>query len=362
VNASPVVETGRFAFVVNEGGSLVVVSRDDGVPDDSPIAFTASASSLYLRSLPAGRYRVVVKKAGYFDETRSVDIVPGKKRRVAITLRPKMAVLSVNTNVRDAEIEIESVGKFIPPIRKHLIKPGIYRINVQRRGYLSQRIVIDLKVAGKEQNVNVILQPLRIDSILSQANAKIDSGNYTGAAELTNDVLLLNAAHARANMLHGLVEFYRGNVSAATFFLRAIAGGEAVTLPVRLLDKNSVKMLEARVSIDRHGIMIKCPARFDLNFTIAKADFRELQSLVDTSSVAYLSLSGKSDFHGRPIEPTLKIYSAMAAFRPNSQDTFCQSPSTERTCATDIMILSKSISEWRVAVDGPQQFASGIND
>jgi hypothetical protein len=75
------------------------------------------------------------------------------------------------------------------------------------------------------------MEPLRIDTVLAQAEELISKSDLDAAADLVNDVLLLNAAHAKANLLFGRIEFEHGKSSSVSYFLKAIEGGETVNFP-----------------------------------------------------------------------------------------------------------------------------------
>jgi hypothetical protein len=228
---------------------------------------TSNAPSAFARTLPVGNYKLLVKKPGYFDDTRVVDILPDRRRKIIVNMRPQMALLTVNTNLKDSEIEIGSVGKFTGSIKRYFVKPGSYSISVARRGYVTQTATVDLRTAGREQNLSIVLQPLRIDSILAFASEKLRAGELDGAATLTNDVLLLNAAHAEANLLYGKILLQLGDPAATTFFLKAIRKGETLTLPVKILESASgQKLVGVELRLDRRGFSIRkhCTRRFEL--------------------------------------------------------------------------------------------------
>lgn len=350
--AVPRVETGRLAVMVNEGGSQVLLSRI-GVVGSELISVTSKVRSLILRTLPVGSYSLLVKKPGFFDETRIVDIVDGKRRRAEINLRPMMARLSIIANVADAQIDIEKVGRFDRPIRKLFIKPETYRINVRKRGYESFKTTVDLRIPGQEKVVNVILQPLRIDAILAEAANNIKSGGFESAADLTNDVLLLNPSHARANLLFGLVEFHRGVPSSSSYLIKAVRNGETVTLPIKILEENGgKKMVETELLVNRDGVALRSGARFDLNYNITAPDISELRRESNSSIVTNIVIDGRSSFHGRQIEPRLKIYSRNAFLQAGSQAVYCLATTTSRSCATDTDIIFKLLTDWRLLPDG----------
>lgn len=341
------IETGRLAVMVNEGGSEVLLSRTGGAAGSELISVTSKARSLILRTLPTGSYDLLVKKPGFFEDKRTFDIVDGKRQRAEINLRPMMARLTIIANVPDAVIDIEKVGRFNRPVRKLFIKPETYRIIVRKRGYESYKTSVDLRIPGQEKVINVVLQPLRIDAILAQAGNSIKSGGYETAADLTNDVLLLNPAHAKANMLYGLIKFHRGDLSASSYLIKAVKNGETVTFPIKILEENGrKKMVEAELLLNRDSIALRSGARFDLNYNIAARDISEFRlaarPMFDTSIV----LDASSIFHGRPIAPRLKIYSHNAFLQPDSQAVSCIAAAGS-SCATDADIIFKLLSDWR---------------
>jgi hypothetical protein len=342
---------GSLAILVNEGGSEVHISSGEGGTVSDSIFTSQNAPSLIARTLSPGNYSLLVKKPGFFDEARNVTIASGKRRKVIISLRPKMALLTIVANVADAQIDIENVGRFNRPLRKYRIKPGSYRVNVQRRGFIPQTATVDLKIPGQEQNLTVLLQPLRIDSMLTQASDKINEGDYNGAADLTNDVLRLNAAHAKANFLFGLVGFYRGDPSSVTYFLKAIRNGETVKLPVRFLDEvGGTRLVEAELGLNRDRFSFRTSGRVEPNLIISWPAISELARLIDPTSMAYIALKGKGDSYGHPIEERLVLYSSVAALRPNLKEAYCRAPVAARSCSTDIDILYKLISNWRASI------------
>lgn len=354
VPAAATVETGRLAVFVNEGGSQIQISRAGGESGTEMIAATSKARSLIQRTLPAGRYELLVKKAGFFDEARTVDIVGGKRRRAEINLRPMMARISIIANVPDARIDVERIGSYDGAVRKMFVKPGTYRINVRRRGYQSFKSSVDLKIAGQEKVVNVVLKPIRIDTILAQAADNISRGRYDAAADQTNDVLLLNAEHAKANLIYGLIEYYRHLPTAASYMMKAVRKGETVTLPVKILEEGSSKLVEADLLLNRDGVGLRSRAKFDLNYTLAAHDISGLRSEAGGNAVAFIALEGRSNFHGRVIQPHLKIYSREAFLQAGERSPSCMNSTTSRSCNSAADIIYKLLSDWRSA---PKEFA-----
>jgi hypothetical protein len=334
---------GRLVIVVNEPGSNIYLSELNSNP--SLIQTTLLPQSQTGRMLTPGSYTLSVKKAGFFDEVRNVDLKPGGKRKIVINMRPQMALLTVRTNVGDAEIDIENVGNFTRPIKRYLIKPGRYRIDLRRRGYISQTITADLSIAGKEQNIYTVLQPLRIDTVLEQANELLAKGDTAGASALVSDVLLMNNAHANANLLYGFIELRRGNAAASKYFIKAIRGGGTAAIPVKVLFNN--ELVPVDIAIDRDSIGLRSRTIADLNFKITRQNLGELDRMMDGGFLSYIAVKGESDFYGRGFHPQLKIFSSGSEMDPATGQIRCGQGANGGSCAMESEILFSVISGWR---------------
>ncbi len=346
---APIVRTGGLAVFVNERGSEVFLSRTDSTDAGQSKFALSGGRPLVLTSLEAGNYALTVKKYGFKDELRHVAIAPGKRRSVRVNLLPKLSVLTVATNVGDADIEIERVGKFKGALRKYPVKPGIYRIAVKRRGYEPQTVTADLLLPGREQTVEVVLQPLRVDAVLTQAKEKINSGDLKGGNELAGDVLKLNDAHGRANLLAGMAAFEKGDVSAKDLFFKAVARNEAVRLPVNLQDAARGGILvPAEMSIDRNSVEFKTAGRVELNFRIERSGVTSVYQSVDASRTPFFVIGGKGRSYGRPLTQDITIFSRLAA--ANSGGTACAAARAGRTCISDIQVISGLLHYWRSGV------------
>jgi hypothetical protein len=328
----PLPETGRVTIRVNEGSSLVKILRD-GTPIET-IDLPERSTSLIIRKLDVGSYTVTAAKPGFHDETRNIAIEKNESRRVSIDLRPKMAVLSVASNVADAKISIDKLGDFERPVEKALVKPGLYKIKISRRGYVSRSLEVDLKISGSEENLNVILEPLRIDAVLDLAFEHIQNEKLDDAEALAGDVLALNPEHARGNLTLGMIALNRPDLDRAIDrVLLALSNGETFVLPVSI--KIDDIAAQAIFKLDKHALAFEITDRPWLNIAIAREDLTHAET--DGSA---LNIAGRSNFHGRPTEPRLVVFSPLAA-------TDCKTRTTRRTCTSDVHLLRNLLAEWR---------------
>jgi hypothetical protein len=334
---------GTLSAAINEADSRVYLSSPTN-PDASLVYVSPRRQSVYWRMLPPGRYSLTVKKPGFHEEVRTVDVAARGRHWLSINLRPEMAFLTVNTNLSDAEIEIEKVGKFRGGLKKYLLKPGRYTIRLARRGYAPQTMNADLSVAGKEQNIYAVLQALPIETVLSRANELVARGQVDSASLLVDDVLLMNPAHARANLLAGSIKLQKGDLSAADYFLKAIIGGESVILPARIFSDDS--LIDVDVAIDRDSVGVRNAGRVDLNFRITRTKLEEMnRSPADTGY--YVSVRGESDFFGRTVRPNVKLFPRSAEVDLSSLQVVCREGVAVAKCAGETDILFKVISGWR---------------
>jgi len=335
------IELGSLALSINEGGSRIEISQIGEPPGPADvIPVPPRASSLIVRTLPAGKYRVTVSKYGYASEVREVEIVDGRRQRLAVYLKPEKTFLTVTTSVPDARIEIETVGSYNKEIPRLILNPGRYRINVSRRGYTPQPVTVDLKAAGREESVHVVLKPLPIDELLAGANDNLAKGNYAAAGEMAGEVLKLNPAHARANHIYGMVEMQRGDQEAAEYLVRAVRGGETYRAPVKVQDPRGAGLLVAELALDRDGISIKSPGRSDLDLTITKENVTALNLF---SEQGFIALAGKTDFHGRTVQPNLRVHPHDIVAEPTTGTTRC----ADADCSRRLADLARMLNAWR---------------
>jgi PEGA domain len=295
--------TGRVAIRVNEGDSQLQIFRE-GNPIET-IDLPQRSTSLIVRTLEVGSYTIAAKKPGFHDEERSVEIEKGEGRRLSIDLRPKTAILSVASNISDAKISIDGLGDFERPVEKALVKPGVYRIKVSRRGYVSREATVDLKTAGREERLNLILEPLRVDAVVDLAFDHIKNQRLAEAEALANDVLAFNPQHARANLALGFVHLNRAeSEKAVDRILQAIGNGEIFSLPVTVrVEPTDAKTVTAFVSLDARSLRFESSERPGLNFSIERSNLGRVDLENDS-----MIISGTADYHGRTISPRLAVY------------------------------------------------------
>jgi TolB-like protein len=152
--------------------------------DDRP-AGTSPATVM----LAEGAHQVVVRREGYRDETRTVQVVAGRDRTETFSLRevPRGSI-SVTTDPPGGTVLVDGTAIAArTPVSRHPVYEGTHRVEVRLEGYESQSQ--EVTVSGRENvNVELRLRPsgsaqLTLRSTLAGATAVI-AGRETQQTKL----------------------------------------------------------------------------------------------------------------------------------------------------------------------------------
>jgi len=148
--AAPVVVPGRVAIDSTPQGAQVQI---DGKSDP------AWVTPYTMAGLAPGQHTVVVAKAGYITDTRTIDVASGDKALVVIHLTPLMATLAVSSSPAGANVYVDGKdsGK-VTPAQLSLDK-GAHAILLRKAGYLDETASSQL-VQGEIARVSSTLRPL----------------------------------------------------------------------------------------------------------------------------------------------------------------------------------------------------------
>jgi hypothetical protein len=173
--ALPVVVPGRVAIDSTPQGAQVQI---DGKIDP------AWVTPYTMAGLAPGQHTVVVAKAGYITDTRTIDVASGNKALVAIHLTPLMATLSVSSSPAGANVYVDGKdsGK-VTPAQLSLDK-GAHNILLRKAGYLDETASSQL-VQGEIARVSSTLRPLgNADDIRTTGKFKKMFGGKGGDARM----------------------------------------------------------------------------------------------------------------------------------------------------------------------------------
>jgi hypothetical protein len=111
------------------------------------------------QSLPVGEHLVTVRRPGFSPFTRRVTLGAGRVVEVEARLSPSAAVLSVRTDVPDAQVTVNGRLVGTTPLPELEVPPGAVDLVVSRAGYLEERQHL-VTVAGREYPVTLRLVPV----------------------------------------------------------------------------------------------------------------------------------------------------------------------------------------------------------
>lgn len=171
--AAPVIVPGRVVIDSTPQGAQVQI---DGKSDP------AWVTPYTMAGLAPGQHTVVVAKAGYITDTRTIDVASGNKALVAIHLTPLMATLSVSSSPAGANVYVDGKdsGK-VTPAQLSLDK-GAHTILLRKAGYLDETAPSQL-VQGEIARVSSTLRPLgNADDIRTTGKFKKMFGGKGGDA------------------------------------------------------------------------------------------------------------------------------------------------------------------------------------
>lgn len=162
--ASVTAERGRVSAVIVTleavRGTLSVTSEPSGAEvflDGGEAAVGVTPLSL---SLPVGTARVVLRHAGYSEQSRTVRILDGETSAVSATLErlaSTVAVLSVVTRPGGAAVLLDGALLGTAPLTLDRVEPGVRRLEVRRDGLESWSTPLVLE-AGGATRVSVTLE------------------------------------------------------------------------------------------------------------------------------------------------------------------------------------------------------------
>jgi hypothetical protein len=145
----PLSKTGVLTVKVAEGITRATLSLDGKEVGQLPLA---------PQTVSSGEHTVTVKRAGYAQFVKKVNVVGGRQLEVEAKLAPVSAVISVDSDVDDAQVLIN--GRLIgtAPVIDYEFPPGPVTISVIKEGFREDQQKLTL-VAGKDYPIEVRFTP-----------------------------------------------------------------------------------------------------------------------------------------------------------------------------------------------------------
>jgi len=96
--------------------------------------------------LTAGNYDLVIKKVGYIDYKIKVYLKAGENKLIQGELKKQKAILTVRSNVEQAQVWINNENQGITPLNLKL-KAGDYSLVIKKAGYFDYKSLVYLRAA-----------------------------------------------------------------------------------------------------------------------------------------------------------------------------------------------------------------------
>jgi len=132
----------------------------------------------------------------------------------------------------------------------------------------------------------------------------------------------------------------RSGRDGAEYLVRAVRGGETYRIPMKLQDPRGAGLLDAELAVDREDISINSPGRTDLDLTILKENVSALNLF---SEQGFIVVAGKTEFHGRIVQPNLRVHPHDIVAEPAAGTTRCAG----EECSRKLAELARMLNAWR---------------
>lgn len=327
-------------FLTDQAGESVFDTGSQLTGDDK--------APVTIEDLKAGKYDLLVRKPGFYDETSVVTIVGGKPNKVVINMRASVAFLTITGNVTDANIDVEGLGTFLGELRRQQVKPGTYRIKVSKKGYIADSQVAEINSPGEDRMVTFNLRPLPIAAMLADADNKLKAGEFDAAISITKQIIETDPIHPRANLILGNALLQKGSADGTPYFLTAIRNGETATFPAHVLYKDG-QLIGGDLILDSTSLRFVTRDRPELSFSSLKFEISTIEKGGGGVKVNYVRLSGSGIMGKKPAkrEFAVSIYSPIAFLR-GKNDVYClESAGGAARCNPEMSSLFDLLSNWQ---------------
>jgi hypothetical protein len=124
------------------------------------------------QSLTAGEHTLKVKRLGYADFVKKITVAGGKSLDVDARLTAASAVVSVTSDLADAQVFINGRAMGSAPVTLE-VPPGSTEISVRKEGFSPDNQTLTL-IAGKDYPVVVKFKPGRTSTVVAAADRPVD--------------------------------------------------------------------------------------------------------------------------------------------------------------------------------------------
>lgn len=194
----------------------------------------SNEQGLYNYTATSPELLIEARKPGYLSANRRITVTPeSAQKEIALTLKPIPAKLNLSSDVEGARAQIDNQSSYSNLSEPISLSPGPHQITVDALGYSPTTFELTMG-PGETVKKSVSLQRMPISQLIAQAEAFSRERAYENVLILCQYVFEVEPAHPAAHRLAGSVYLTRQDfVKAESYFARALAGNELVTLRIR---------------------------------------------------------------------------------------------------------------------------------
>jgi len=217
---------------------------------------------LAIEDVPEGNHDLIGKNEGYQDGHFEFTLANLEHKMLILPLEWLGGYLSVSAQPADATIRTSGPRSFEGAASQMKVPPGNYTVNVSLDGYLTQTRSFQVAAGEhREEQVQLAVDPSFIAARLSEAQAKLDGGDYIEAIEAARRILAANPRQAQALRIAAEAYWHIGDGNRfVETGVQAIDEGEAVTIPLMHVHNFPHPMVhQVTLTIDKKGITYTPP-------------------------------------------------------------------------------------------------------
>lgn len=197
------------------------------------------ASPFIFDSLVPSNYTIRVEKEGFEPQSKTISLAPKQKLSLNFDLVAAVGFLDISTTPTDTKIEVEN-QIFSGQVKGLELREGNYAFSVSKKGYKSISGNVSIE-NGKTNSQIILLQPINLNEVLTDARRLYETGNYKEALANCRLALSLDSNNSEALLLAGHsyfdLNYYQDSY---IYYSLALSKGSKVVFPIRFGNKDKV--------------------------------------------------------------------------------------------------------------------------
>ncbi len=172
--AKPKVEEDDLAPVVSKGDLQLKLPQQ---LSNAMVSIDGRDIGLFpvgVQSLPPGEHQVKIHRPGYADFTKKVTIVAGKTAELEAKLTATHALVSIASDVADAQVFINGKSVGTVPLKDVEVPPGPAEVVIRKEGFKEDKRSLTL-VAGKDATLSVKLAAAGPSTVIAAVDRPVET-------------------------------------------------------------------------------------------------------------------------------------------------------------------------------------------